>query len=229
MKILNLFAGLGGNRLPWGTEHQVTAIELEPRIAAIYKQRFPKDEVIEGDAYSYLEQHFHEFDFIWASPPCPSHSKISRTHTGRRYKGWNMSVQIPDMRLYGIIIFLQEHFRGDWIVENVTPFYVPLIVPSARVGRHVIWSNKFILDKKFNTLPIMFKIGRELEKYYEILCASLEIEYELIEEHVHANFSYRNDWIGQVLRNTVTPEVAAYLWHQIWKQTQQTLVTDVMQ
>ena len=52
--------------------------------------------------------------------------------------------------LYELITFL-KHFasRKIWIVENVLPYYDPLIKPTAKVGRHLFWSNKTIFDKKF--------------------------------------------------------------------------------
>ena len=56
MKILNLYAGIGGNRKLWGDEHQVTAVELNPLMANIYKDLFPNDELIVGDAASLLVQ-----------------------------------------------------------------------------------------------------------------------------------------------------------------------------
>ena len=76
MKILNLYAGIGGNRKLWGEEHKVTAIEYDEKIAEIYKENFPNDKVIVTDAHKYLLEHFREFDFIWASPPCPRDTKI---------------------------------------------------------------------------------------------------------------------------------------------------------
>jgi len=78
VKILNLYAGIGGNRKLWGGEIEVIAVEINPDIAKIYQDNFPNDKVIVGDAHAYLEEHFEEFDFIWSSPPCPSHSKIRR-------------------------------------------------------------------------------------------------------------------------------------------------------
>lgn len=77
MKILNLYAGLGGNRKLWGNDHEVTAVELDPEVARIYQSNFPNDTVIVGDAHDYLLKNFESFDFIWASPPCPSHSKMN--------------------------------------------------------------------------------------------------------------------------------------------------------
>ena len=76
MKILNLYAGIGGNRKLWGDNHKITAVELRPEIAAIYQDFFPNDRVIVGDAHQYLQEHYAEFDFIWSSPPCQSHSKL---------------------------------------------------------------------------------------------------------------------------------------------------------
>ena len=78
MKILNLYVGIGGNRKLWGNEHQITAVEIDPKIAAIYQEFFPNDEVIVADAHEYLLKHYKEFDFIWSSPPCPSHSHIRK-------------------------------------------------------------------------------------------------------------------------------------------------------
>ncbi|HEC40865.1 MAG TPA: DNA cytosine methyltransferase, partial [bacterium] len=77
MKILNLYAGIGGNRKLWGDKHEIIAIEIDPKIAAIYQDLFPNDKVIIADAHQYLLEHFKEFDFIWSSPPCPSHSRTN--------------------------------------------------------------------------------------------------------------------------------------------------------
>lgn len=76
MKILNLYAGIGGNRKLWDDKHQVTAVELDPAIAGIYKNLYPEDIVIIGDAHEYLQEHFNDFDFIWSSPPCQTHSSF---------------------------------------------------------------------------------------------------------------------------------------------------------
>jgi DNA (cytosine-5)-methyltransferase 1 len=138
MKILNLYAGIGGNRKLWGNDHEITAVEFDPQVAAVYEDLFPKDNVIVADAHAYLLEHFEEFDFIWSSPPCPSHSQMRK----------NMSVGVmgskplyPDMRLYEEIIFLKHHHKGKWVVENVRPYYEYLINPTFNLGRHPYWSN----------------------------------------------------------------------------------------
>ncbi|KKR11714.1 MAG: hypothetical protein UT41_C0007G0007 [Candidatus Wolfebacteria bacterium GW2011_GWC2_39_22] len=120
MKVLNLYAGIGGNRKEWGDKHEITAVEIDPKIAAIYKKLYPKDNVIVGDAHEYLRQHFREFDFIWASPPCPTHSVFQMT----RY--YDDKLKYPDMTLYQEIIWLKTFFKGKWVIENVKPYYPPL-------------------------------------------------------------------------------------------------------
>ena len=84
MKILNLYACLGGNRYKWdevakeaNINIEVVAVELDEEAAKLYKKRFPNDIVIISDAHQYLLDHYKEFDFIWSSPPCPTHSRTN--------------------------------------------------------------------------------------------------------------------------------------------------------
>lgn len=146
MKILNLYACLGGNRYRWdevakekGIEIEVTAVELDSEAAKLYQERFPNDKVIVADAHQYLLDHFKEFDFIWSSPPCPSHSRIRFNQA----KGRNDDVykaEYPEMGLYQEIIFLDNYFKGKYVVENVIPYYEPLI-PGQKRDRHIYWAN----------------------------------------------------------------------------------------
>lgn len=129
--ILNLYAVIGGNRARWTGGH-IVAVENDPKIAAEYHKRFPDDEVLIGDAHAYLQQNYAHFDFIWSSPPCPTHSRMW---------GQNRTPEYPDMRLYQEILFLKRWAPNAWVVENVKPWYRPLIAPDAQSGRHVFWSN----------------------------------------------------------------------------------------
>ena len=134
-KVLNLYACLGGNRYKW-TDCEVTAVELDPVCAELYQERFPNDTVIVADAHQYLLEHYKEFDFIWSSPPCPSHSRVRLSQKNR-----DTFVAIyPEMKLYEEIIFLETYFDGMFCVENVIPYYEPLI-PAQKRGRHLYWTN----------------------------------------------------------------------------------------
>ena len=135
VRVLNLYAGIGGNRKYWQNV-EVTAVEYNAEIAGIYKDHYPNDNVIVGDAHEYLLKHYKEFDFIWASPPCPSHSRVRRMAS----KAGDYDPIFPDMTLWQEIIFLQGFFDGKWCVENVIPYYEPLITAKKR-GRHLYWTN----------------------------------------------------------------------------------------
>ena len=138
MKILNLYAGIGGNRKLWGDEHDITAVEYDPETAEVYKQYFPNDKVIVADAHEYLLKHYQEYDFIWSSPPCPTHSRMRKTNTGVGER--KSKATYPNMNLYEEILLLEHFFKGKYCVENVIPFYEPLISAKKR-GRHLYWTN----------------------------------------------------------------------------------------
>ena len=136
MKILNLYACLGGNRYKWDevTHCDVTAVELDPEAARLYQKRFPQDTVIVADAHEYLRLHYKEYNFIWSSPPCPTHSRIQHSMKTTRQMSY------PDMKLYQEIIFLDNFFEGKYVVENVIPYYKPLL-PAQQRHRHLYWCN----------------------------------------------------------------------------------------
>jgi DNA (cytosine-5)-methyltransferase 1 len=145
MKILNLYACLGGNRYKWdevakeaGIEIEVTAIELDPEAARLYQERFTNDIVVVADAHQYLLDHYKEFDFIWSSPPCPTHSRMRISNTGEGER--KSKATYPNMMLYEEIILLEHFFNGKYCVENVIPYYEPLIQAQKR-GRHLYWTN----------------------------------------------------------------------------------------
>ena len=160
MKILNLYACLGGNRYKWdevakeaGIEIEVTAIELDPEAARLYQERFLNDTVIVADAHQYLLDHYKEFDFIWSSPPCPSHS---RARFARRN---TTSAVYPDLKLYEEILFLENYFDGKFVVENVIPYYEPLI-PAQKRDRHLYWTN-FILPNNLSERNQVIMEGKD--------------------------------------------------------------------
>ena len=139
MKILNLYACLGGNRYKWNEvkeDIEVVAVEWDEELAKLYQDRFPNDTVIVADAHQYLLDHYQEFDFIWSSPPCPTHSRARYWAIGANGK----SPTYPNLNLYSEILLLDYHFKGKYVVENVIPYYEPMLNPKKR-GRHLYWTN----------------------------------------------------------------------------------------
>jgi len=171
IKVLNLYACLGGNRFKWDevANIKVTAVELDVEAAQLYQERFPSDTVIVADAHQYLLDHFKEFDFIWSSPPCPSHSR-ARYWSSSNYDT-TTEAMYPDMKLYEEILFLQHYYRtGKFVVENVIPYYEPLIQAKKR-GRHLYWTNfnlpSDLKDRRFAISQTKNEL-KELCKFHEI-------------------------------------------------------------
>ena len=191
LKILNLYACLGGNRYKWDevADIEVTAVELDHEAARLYQDRFPNDIVIVADAHQYLLDHFKEFDFIWSSPPCPSHSRIRISQKNRE----TFEYKYPDMKLYEEIIFLENFFEGKYVVENVIPYYEPLIQAQKR-GRHLYWTN-FLLPSDINERETI-GIGQ----------AKDEVK-KLCEFHDYDFYKYRGEQpINKMARNLVDYE-----------------------
>ncbi|MFZ7134328.1 MAG: class I SAM-dependent methyltransferase [Eubacteriales bacterium] len=196
MRILNLYAGIGGNRKLWGNEHDITAVEINPDIANIYRDFFPGDKVIVADAHQYLLEHFKEFDFIWSSPPCPSHSDIRRcaVHAGR------YGAIYPEMSLYQEIILL-KHFAlktTQYAIENVIPYYKPLI-EGQKIERHLFWSN-------FNIAP--FK-NQNRRRHQDIVGSSNVYGFTISK--------YRIKNKRKILRNCVNPELGKHVLDYVKK------------
>ena len=192
MKVLNLYAGIGGNRKLWGGV-EVTAVELNPDIAAIYKDFYPDDNVIIGDAHEYLLEHFQEYDFIWSSPPCQTHSQI-RYNLGVKNRG--TKAVYPDMKLYEEILFLQWYYKGIYVVENTRGFYEPLIPPRF-IGSHYIWSNFYIEDIKTENRNHRDGNVESLQNRKQIDLSN----YDIINKR-------------QILRNCVEPELGLHIFNQ---------------
>lgn len=201
MKILNLYCGIGGNRQLWtpnGDEHEITAVEYNADIAAVYKDRFPNDTVIVADAHEYLLKNYKEFDFIWASPPCPTHSRLCFSKKEKEY---------PDMKLYQEIILLNSWYKGKYCIENVIPYYEPLIKPSVELGRHYFWTNFNVPFEKFTNIDISRSTPEEL-----LIERGLDISvFDVIKHVKETRENGKRFDRRQILRNMVNPEVGKYI------------------
>lgn len=192
MKVLNLYSCLGGNRLLWD-DCEVTAVELDPELARMYQERFPNDKVIVADAHQYLLDHYKEFDFIWSSPPCPTHSKM--------VKATKHDINVyPDMSLYQEIIFLQHFFKGKWVVENVQSYYDPLIQPY-KSSRHYYWSNFVITNCELPKIKDMSRATRKQMADY------LGFDYSGKNFYIKGNHDP-----AQVLRNCIHPKEGKHIF-----------------
>jgi DNA (cytosine-5)-methyltransferase 1 len=196
-KVLNLYACLGGNRYKW-TDCEVTAVELDPEAARLYQERFPNDTVIIADAHQYLLDHYKEFNFIWSSPPCPSHSR-ARYWNSSNYETKTEAIY-PDLKLYEEILFLQHYFKtGNFVIENVIPYYEPLI-PYQKRGRHLYWTN--------------FNLPRDLRDRKIQIGAGLNELNRLCEFHSYDFNKYKgNQSIIKMARNLVDYEAALTIFN----------------
>ena len=189
MKVLNLYAGIGGNRKLWENV-EVTAVENVSEIAEAYKHLYPDDAVVVADAHQYLLDHHKEFDFIWSSPPCPTHSKFNTTLYAQGY------IRYPDMTLYQEILFLKHFYKGKWVVENVESYYEPLIRPQA-TARHYFWANFHISKYAGPTTKIEYTEPEQL-------AITLGIDASGIKDRLQRR---------KVLRNSVQPELGLHVYN----------------
>lgn len=197
MKILNLYAGIGGNRKLWGDEHEITAVEINPDIAKIYKDFYPNDNVILEDAHDFLLKHFREFDFIWTSPPCQTHSLAFLGNINKPI------FKYPDMKLWQEIVLLRSLFKGKYVVENVKPYYKPILEPTFSIGRHFFWSSNFMLAPGIqqNLVEIWESVDK-MSKAYKVDLTNYKLDYK---------------FKRQILRNMVVPEIGKYIFENIIK------------
>jgi DNA (cytosine-5)-methyltransferase 1 len=197
-KVLNLYAGLGGNAKDWDRNiYEVIAVELDEKIAKIYQENHTQDKVVIGDALEFLKKHRNDFDIIWASPPCQKHSVMMKAtrHDVADYF---------DASLYQIIVFLTHFYKGKWCVENVKPYYEPLIKPTAKIGRHYFWAN-FEIDENF-----------EIPNFKNFITSATSNDANKLKEWLGINYDgnvyYKNNHDpGQVLRNCIHPSLGLYI------------------
>jgi DNA (cytosine-5)-methyltransferase 1 len=192
MKILNLYSGIGGNRKDWSDSHEVVAVENNQEIAEIYSTFFPDDEMVVGDAHDYLARNWRGFDMIWSSPPCQSHSKVRMMAS----KSGSYDAIMPNMQLWAEIIFLQNFTKNTnikWVVENVKPYYEPIVKPTQKLGRHLIWSN----------FPIPYREMKD-ELTHNQRGSSVTGVFDLR----GFKTKHRKD---QIIRNSVDPKIGKYI------------------
>lgn len=194
LKVLNLYAGIGGNRKKWKNV-EVTAVEFNPEIAAVYQKLYPEDEVVVGDAHQYLLENHKKFDFIWASPPCQTHSSF-RQNICVKFRG--TPAVYPDMKLYQEVLFLQHNAECPWVVENVKPYYKPLIEPTFVQDRHYFWSSHKVEEGYFEKAKLRAAQIPQLQEFHDVDLSGYKLKNK-----------------RQILRNCVDYRVGEYIFNQI--------------
>ena len=200
MKVLNLYAGIGGNRKLW-TDVKVTAVERDIEIAEVYHSLYPKDNIVAVDAHQYLLEHYKEYDFVWSSPPCPTHSVCNN------YLNAQGVIRYPDMELYQEIIFLKHFFKGKWCVENVISYYDPLVRPTAELDRHYFWSNFFIAP---------FEVKRDFNINNARACTrqTPEQDFDNLQKFHKIYLDSKTKNARQMLRNCVYPPLGLHILNE---------------
>ncbi len=212
MKCLILYAGLGDTmNLVDDTEHQITNIELNQQIAEVLQDRKPNQHVIVADAHQYLLDHAEQYDFIQSSRPCQSHTAMMKftRHKLNRY---------PDFGMYEEIVWLQHFFKGLWYVENVNPYYEPLIKPAQKIGRRLFWSNFEIPSMPGYPRSPANMINTTSVAHKKIMMDWLGIHYD-------KNIYYDgNHCPVQVLRNYMHPLIGKHIFDAAMANTRQGLL-----
>lgn len=206
MKILNLYAGIGGNRKLWPNHNKIVAVENKKKIADEYKNNFPNDEVVVVDAHNFLLENYEDFDFIWTSPPCQTHSHMNHFLNAQGCKRY------PDMKLYQEILLLNNFCKKKWVVENVKSYYTPLLKPF-EVDRHYFWSNFIIPFTKFKPVTLSVTNAKSVTRR-----ASTKHRESLEKYHgIKSNNT-------QALVNCVNPKLGLYVWNCAFNMKQEKII-----
>lgn len=106
-RLLDLFCCAGGAGMGYHRAgFDVTGVDINPQ------PRYPF-EFIQGDAVAYLADHGREYEAIHASPPCQTHTALTKGN--RRREGW-----VDDhIDFIPVTRALLEHIGRPYVIENV--------------------------------------------------------------------------------------------------------------
>ena len=101
----------------------------------------------------------------------------------------------PDLKLYEEIIFLKHWFKGKYIIENVIPYYNPLII-AQKIDRHLFWAN-------FKIIGLRITNKKESHEKAQVVFLEKYLGFDL------KNYTGENK--RQILRNCINPELGNHL------------------
>jgi DNA (cytosine-5)-methyltransferase 1 len=119
------------------------------------------------------------------------------------------------MKLYEEIIFLKHFYEGKWVVENVKPYYEPLIKPQ-KVGRHCFWANFPIKDIKVEHQIGTMNRQASKESQRKAIIREAQIP-ELTDLHGLNLMDKKLKNKRQVLRNCVLPEIGKHIFQEAYR------------
>lgn len=129
---------------------------------------------------------------------CQANSRMIRS-------GKNRKPRLPDLLLYEFKIWFDCNYKGKYVIENVIPYYQPVIEPTAKIGRHLFWAN-FPISEDFHINQPKGFINKTTVKGAEELKKWLGIHYK-------GNLYYNgNHNPGQVLANCVHPDLGKHIY-----------------
>jgi len=154
LKALDLFCGLGGFSDGLAAEgFDVTGVEIEPKIAALYKHK-----VIVADVCSLNPEDFRDYDLIVGSPPCRNFSQLIKVigHTWKKHPPdpWGEGLRLVNA-FFNFVIIAEPRY---WLMENVPGladylWQPPRTMPYlGKTMKRAFWGNfpAFLVPRDYN-------------------------------------------------------------------------------
>ena len=147
MRILDLFCGGGG--LAEGYLRAFPGAEIVGVDIADHSASYPGT-FVQADAIAYLAEHYREFDFFHASPPCQGYSP----HVTSRSSQWVPTKGKDEPKLIGATRWGFQQVGKPWVIENVmgarAEMQSPTLLCGAMFGlpitRHRLFETSFPVD-----------------------------------------------------------------------------------